>query len=367
MKKLTDKKQYVCNLEELKKYIPINPNEEEKLQEIIKIHPMKISKYYLSLIDKNNPKDPIRKMIVPSLEELDQSGQYDTSGEKQNTKSAGLQHKYNQTALILSTNQCAAYCRFCFRKRLVGLSNQEILINFEKAVDYIKQHKEIDNVLISGGDSFALQTPVIEKFIKALINIPHLAYIRFGTRVPIVLPDRIYEDKKLLKILKKYSKIKQIHIISHFNHPKELTKQSIRAIKALQNSNVKINNQTVLMKGVNDNSDTLAELFNKLTKLKVFPYYLFQCRPVKRVKKGFQVPIKQGIKIFENAKKQVKGDIICKRIKYVMSHPTGKIEILGMLNNNEIILKYHQPKDLNDSGKILKKRITKDTAWFDKL
>jgi len=367
MKELTNKKNYICSLDELKKYIELNPDEEKNLQEVAKIHPMKVSKYYLNLIDKNDPKDPIRKMIIPSTEELDSSGEYDTSGEKQNTKSTGLQHKYKQTALILSTNQCAAYCRFCFRKRLVGLSNKEILNNFQKAVDYIKEHKEIDNVLISGGDSFALQTPVIEKFIKSIINIPHIKYIRFGTRVPNVLPSRIYKDKKLLKILKKYSKIKQIYVITHFNHPKELTKQSIKAIRALQNSNIKLNNQTVLMKDVNNNSDVLAELFNKLIRLDIFPYYLFQCRPVKRVKKAFQISLKEGWKIFENAKKQIKGSVVCKRIKYVMSHKTGKIEIVGMLNNNEIILKYHQPKDLKDSGKILKKKITKDTAWFDKL
>jgi lysine 2,3-aminomutase len=367
MKKLTDKKQYVCNLEELKKYIKFSKDEEEKLKEVVKIHPMKVSKYYLSLIDKNDPNDPIKKMIIPSVEELDSSGEYDTSGEKQNTKSEGLQHKYYQTALILSTNQCAAYCRFCFRKRLVGKSNKEIINNFQKAVDYIKKNKEIDNVLITGGDSFALETKVIEKFIKAIIHIPHIKYIRFGTRIPMVLPSRIYEDKKLLRILKKYSKLKKIYIITHFNHPRELTNRSIKAIKALQSSNIKINNQTVLMRGVNDNSNVLAKLFLKLTRLDVFPYYLFQCRPVKRVKKGFQVPIKKGWKIFEDAKKQVKESIICKRIKYVMSHPTGKIEIVGMLNNNEVILKYHQPKNLNDSGKILKKKLTNNTAWFDKL
>lgn len=148
------KNSFISDLNELKKYVLITKAEEERLKEVIKIHPMRITKYYLSLINSKDKNDPIKKMIIPSIEELNPEGEYDTSSEKDNTKKVGLQHKYPETALILSTNKCAAYCRYCFRKRFIGLPTKEILNRFNDAVDYIKEHKEIDNILITGGDPF---------------------------------------------------------------------------------------------------------------------------------------------------------------------------------------------------------------------
>jgi len=356
-------KNSICTVKQLKKYLVLNPEEETQLEEIIKIHPMRIPKYYMSLIDKNNSNDPIRKMIVPSEKEFDLTGSYDTSGEKENTKTIGLQHKYQETALILSTNRCAAYCRHCFRKRLVGLSNEEVLHRFNESINYIKNHKEINNVLISGGDPFILPTKTIEKFLKQLSKIPHLDFIRFGTRTPVTFPHRITEDKSLLKVLKKYSKKnKRIYIVTHFNHPREITKESIDAINKLINSNIIINNQTVLLKDVNDNPEILVELLNKLVSIGVNPYYVFQCRPVKRVKQNFELSIFEGIKIVDEARKQLNGH--AKRFKYMMSHVTGKIEILGILNN-EIYFKQHQAKDPEKIGKIFKRKMNKTAGWLD--
>ena len=357
--------QGICSIEELKKYMRISPIEKDQLEKVIQIHPMKITKYYLSLINKDDKNDPIKKIIVPSSDELNSEGSYDTSGEHENTKTVGLQHKYQQTALILSTNRCAAYCRFCFRKRLVGLPNHEILQRFDNAINYIKKHKEINNVLISGGDPLALPTNIIERFLQKLSPIQHLDFIRFGSRVPVVLPDRISKDKSLLNILKRFSlKDRRIYIVTHFNHPKEITEKSISAIDKLINTNIIVNNQTVLLKKVNDNADTLAELQNRLVSIGVNPYYVFQCRPVKRVKHHFQVPLYRGYKIVENAKKKLNGH--SKRFRYIMSHRTGKIEIIG-IKDNEIYFKYHQAKNQRDIGRLFKKKLNKKASWLDEL
>lgn len=357
-------KENITNVDQLENHIRILPSEKKVLRRITKLHPMSITKYYLSLIDKNDKNDPIRKMIVPSSDELSLDGNFDTSGEHSNTKAPGLQHKYKQTALILCTNRCAAYCRFCFRKRLVGLSNNEILKRFNDAVSYIKKHKEIDNILITGGDPLILPTETIKKFLELLCSIDHIKYIRFGSRVTVVFPERISGDKELLKVFRKYSKIKKIYVVSHFNHPKELTDEALKSVKLLQDSGIQIVNQTVLMRDINDDPDVLAEAFNRMIDSNILPYYLFQCRPVKRVKKHFAIPLYRGIRIFEAAKKKIKAHIICKRIKYIMSHKTGKVEIVGVIGD-EIFFKYHQAKDEKNLGKLFKRRLNKTGSWLD--
>jgi len=358
-------KKNICTIAQLKEYIDLTRKQEIQLQSVIDIHPMYITRYYISLIDRNNPDDPIRKIAVPSTEELDVSGDYDTSGELENTKMSGFQHKYNQTALILSTNRCATYCRHCFRKRLVGLPTKEILHRFNDVVKYIKEHKEINNVLISGGDPFALPTKIIEKFLKNLSCIPHLDFIRFGTRVPVTFPDRILKDQELLALLENYSsKYKRIYIVTQFNHSKEITEKSISAVDKLIGSGIIVNNQTVLLKGVNDNSQVIAELQSKLVSIGVNPYYVFQCRPVKRVKHHFQVPLYKGYEIVENAKKKLNGH--SKRFKYVMSHKTGKIEIVGIMDEY-IYFKYNQAKNPENIGRFFRKKLNKTAGWLDEL
>ncbi len=171
----------------------------------------------------------------------------------------GLQHKYSQTALILATNKCGMFCRHCFRKRLVGLQSEDILFRFVSAVNYIKKHKEINNVLITGEDPFVLPTKLIVKFLEKLSDIDHIDFIRFGTRIPVTFPNRILKDDKLLEGLKKYS-LPNRRIYTHFNHPKEITKESTEAINRLLKSNIIVNNQSVLLKGVNDDSEILGEL-----------------------------------------------------------------------------------------------------------
>ncbi len=340
----------------------LSSNETEKLKQVAEIHPMRVSPYYFSLIDWNDPNDPIRKMAVPSLEELNLDGFYDTSGEAENTKMPGLQHKYAETALILSTNRCATYCRHCFRKRLVGLPTEEILKRFEDATEYIENHTEINNVLVSGGDPLVLGNDVIETFLKSLTNIDHLSFIRFGSRTPVTLPSR-FNDPELLALLKKYSHMdKRLYLVTQFNHPREVTLQSVSAVNKILNAGVLMSNQTVLLKGVNDNPETLATLMDELVRIGVAPYYVFQCRPVKRVKHYFQVPICKGIRMVDDAKAKCNGH--SKRFKFIMSHKTGKIEILGIMNG-EIYFKYHEAKDRKNLGIMFKRIVNEKAAWLD--
>ncbi len=354
-------KNNVNNVDKLKAFIRISPEEERDYEKITKHFPISSTTYYLNLIDPEDPSDPIRKMAIPSIDEFDMDGDFDTSGESQNTKMQGLQHKYATTALLLSTNKCAMYCRHCFRKRLVGTNTSETLGFIKEAVEYIRNHKEINNVLITGGDSFLLENEMIEAYLQELTTIEHLDFIRFGTRTPVVFPERIYSDQDLLGILSKYSKLKRIYVVTQFNHPNELTDEAIRSIQSLLDHNVIVNNQTVLLKGVNDKPKTLATLINGLVKYGIVPYYIFQCRPVKGVKNQFQVPLNEAYDIVENAKKLMHGH--SKRIKYCMSHETGKIEIVGKFNN-EMLFKYHQSKYEENYGRIFSVELDTKQAWL---
>ncbi|MEM2099436.1 MAG: KamA family radical SAM protein [Candidatus Bathyarchaeia archaeon] len=352
----------ISTTEQLRKYVMLTPHEMQQLEQVIEVHPMRVSPYYLSLINWSDPQDQIRKMAVPSIEELNIDGVYDTSGEAENTKMPGLQHKYAETALVLATNRCATYCRYCFRKRLVGLPSDEILKRFEDAVAYITQHEEINNVLISGGDPLVLKNEIIERFLEMLTQIKHLNFIRFGSRVPVTLPHRLY-DKEILSIFRKYSKSdKRLYVVTHFNHPREITPQSVKAVSNLIKAGVLLSNQTVLLRGVNDDPATLATLMKGLVSIGVTPYYVFQCRPVRRVKHYFQVPICEGVRIVEEAKASCDGH--SKRFKYVMSHRTGKIEILGIMGG-DIYFKYHEAKDKAKLGIIFKRRVDENAGWLD--
>jgi len=352
----------ICTIEQLKHFIDLSPKEEKKLKQITQRHPMRVTLYYMSLIDWDDPYDPIRKMAIPSFEEFNLQGSYDTSGEVENTKLSGLQHKYQETALILATNRCATYCRHCFRKRLVGLQTKEIIERFEDAAEYIKQHEHINNVLVTGGDPLVLENEVIEQVLLILSDIRQLKFIRFGSRAPVTFPSR-FEDDELLRILSRYSlPDRRIYVVTQFNHPNEITKQSIKAVDNLIKSGVIVNNQTVLLKGVNDNPMTLANLLNGLVSIGVNPYYVFQCRPVKRVKQHFQVPLCRGIEIVEKAKEHCNGH--SKRFRYIMSHRTGKIEILGIFDD-EIYFKYHQAKNRKKLGKIFTRPVNENAGWLD--
>ncbi len=355
-------KDNILRVEDLDKVLHMSPEEKERLVQICQRHPMRTTKYYFDLIDWSDENDPIRKLSIPDMMELDESGDYDTSGESTNTKMPGLQHKYAATALVLSTNVCFMYCRHCFRKRMVGYSQDEINQRMEESVSYIENHPEINNVLVSGGDSLALSNEMIEEYLKHLSEIEHLDFIRLGSRVPVVFPHRIFMDDELLSILENYNKKKEIILISQFNHPKELTEEAKKSIKALKNIGITLRNQTVLLKGINDDPNVMKQLLKDLSRNGIHPYYVFQCRPVKYVKSSFQVSLYEGIEIIGKAKDGLDG--VSKAFKYAMSHPRGKIEIFGKTDTH-FIMKFHQNKFKEDEDRMLMIPIDKSANWLD--
>lgn len=354
--------EWMTRIDQIPKVSNLRRDDREKLESVIRKYPMRVTDYYSSLIDWENPEDPIRKLSLPSLNEVDETGELDTSGEASNTKFEGLQHKYETTALVLSTNVCYMYCRHCFRKRLVGTSQEEINRRLNETVHYIRNHREVNNVLITGGDAFALSNGQIEEYLKALSAIETLDYVRFGTRTPVVYPDRIAKDSELLEILAKYRKKKAIWVVTQFNHPKELTDDAIRAVRCLLERGIQVNNQTVLLKGINDDPKVLAELMKKMIHHGINPYYVFQCRPVKAVKNHFQLPLVETVRIVEEAKRHMDG--FSKRFKLIMSHPRGKIEILGPAEDS-FAFRFHQAKSQDDQGKFFLRAVDGNHRWLD--
>ena len=347
---------------QLKKYLRLTDADAQRIGTISERYPICIPPYYLKLIDPDDPEDPIRKICIPGEQELTGTGQEDTSGEGKNTVLKGMQHKYAQTALILTTNQCSMYCRFCFRKRMVGYTERETASHIRSMADYMASHPEINNVLLSGGDALINDNRVIKEYLETFSAIPSLDYIRIGTRTPVVLPQRIYEDEELTAILRTYQKKKQIIIVTHFNHPHELTEEAARAVRTLEDCGCIVRNQTVLLKGVNDQPDTLSTLLNGLVSIGVIPYYVFQCRPARGALDEFQIPLRRGSEIVEEAKKKMSGQ--AKGFRYVLSHPTGKIEILGKTAGGEMLFKYHQAKYDRDQSRIFTQEIRDDQCWL---
>lgn len=335
----------------------------EVLKTITERHPMLIPKYYYNLIDPEDPNDPIKILSYPNVFEADLMGDYDTSGESDNTKLPGLQHKYQTTALVLTTSACFMYCRHCFRKRMVGYSDNEVNSRMIETVNYLSAHTEINNVLLSGGDALCLSNDQIENYLKNLTEIDHLNYIRFGTRAPVVFPERITMDDELVGILHKYHQKKRLMVVTQFNHPRELTEEAMKSISMLTDAGITVNNQTVILKGVNDDPEVMAALLNGLNRVGVNPYYVFQCRPVKAVKKGFQLTLFDSYRIIKETRKLLDG--LSKRFRLIMSHPRGKIEIVGV-EDNQMIFRFHQAKDPSDHDKIFIRELDESAQWLDK-
>lgn len=352
----------IKTLDQLEKYTEIQMKDKKDLHRILCDHPMAVTPYYMDLIDFDDPDDPLRKMTIPSTDEKELQGKFDTSGEGENTRIRGLQHKYRETALILTTNKCALYCRHCFRKRLVGTAADEIAQDWDPIIAYLQKHREITNVLLSGGDALMRNTEDIADTLNRLAAVDHLQYVRIGTRIPVVMPKRILEDDALIELLKTYNRDKKpVYLVTQFNHHREITQSSRSVIKKLKQNGITINNQTVLLKGVNDNPADMAKLQRTLVRIGVIPYYIFQCRPTARVRKMFQIPLRDGIEIINETKARLSG--LAKRFRYVMSHKTGKIEILG-LKDNRILFRYHQTKDKSLEGHIFEKELDDETGWL---
>jgi len=346
--------------------LPLSEEEKKKIKKVAEFFPMKITEHYFSLIDWDNPEDPLRKIAIPFEEELEEWGYYDPSNEKRYTIAPGLQHKYKDTALFLIAPTCVGFCRFCFRKRLFikekGISGKEILIDLDKALDYIREHKEINNVLLTGGDPMVLPTAKLREVIGKLREMDHVKIIRIGTKVLAYYPQRVIEDEEFIKLIEEYSlPDRRIYIVNDFNHPREITRESLKAIDMLIKAGAILVNQTPLLRGVNDDPKVLKELFEKLSFIGVPPYYVFINRPV-RGNKAFAVPVEEALKIFETAKVGISG--LAERAKLVMSHKTGKIEIVGM-DEEHIYFKYHRAASPENEGKFLVFKRNPNAYWFD--
>ncbi|OYD06153.1 KamA family radical SAM protein [Paludifilum halophilum] len=349
---------------DIRKIESIPEEHRQKMTAITDKFVFRINDYYLSLIDWDDPHDPIYKLIIPDEGELDEYGKWDASDEHLNYAAPGCQHKYGTTALLIVSEVCGAYCRFCFRKRLFRNDVHEASLDVSPGVDYIARHPEINNVLLTGGDSLILATRKIRGILERLREVPHVKIIRFGSKLPSFNPMRIYEDQELLDTLSEYSRPDaRIHVMAHFNHPRELTDEAYRAIDALQRSGVILVNQTPVLKGVNDDPEVLAELLDKLSWAGVTPYYFFQNRPVAG-NSSFVLTFKEAYNIIEQAKSLTSG--LGKRIRYSMSHSSGKIEILAV-DGDQIYLKYHQARHPDYYGRFMKFDLPENASWFDDL
>ena len=348
---------------DIEEVLGLSQQEAARLEAIVETYPMAVPDYYLSLIDPNDPDDPIRRMCIPSDAEMDGGGETDTSGEADNTVALGLQHKYPQTVLILSTNHCAMYCRHCFRKRMVGATEEEINNNFLATVDYIKAHPEVNNVLITGGDALLLSHEMMARYLEAFTGMEQLQFVRIGSRLPVVFPEKVIDDKELQALFGKYAKKKQIFLITQFNHPREVTPQAAECVRIFREMGIIVRNQTVLLKGVNDDPQVLGTLLQKLTAIGVLPYYVFQCRPVRGVKARFQVPLVDGARIVDAAKAMQNGQ--GKAFRYCMSTPKGKVEILGQLDDGRMLFKFHQAKDAANNARIFARSLEDGQCWIE--
>ena len=274
----------------LSKYLDIN---KEEADEVIAKYPMRINTYYLSLIKGKG--DPIWKQCVPDALEIKvQTGKRDPLLEKNHSPFDGLVHRYKDRVLLIVSDMCAGYCRFCTRKRMLG-TRENVLQEkiFLKALQYIKQHKEIRDVVISGGDPLVLDDNKLEHYIKNIKKIKHVEIIRIDSRTPCFLPQRI--TPQLCEMLKKYS---PIYLNTHFNHFQEITRESRKACKMLAESGIVLGNQTVLLAGVNDNAETLKKLFEGLLTMCVRPYYMYIPDAVKGTY-HFRVSIAKAVRIMK--------------------------------------------------------------------
>jgi len=337
--------------------------EREKLKPITEKFVFRVNEYYLNLINWDDPNDPIRKLVIPNEAELDDYGRWDASDEDTNYVVPGCQHKYQTTALLIVSEVCGAYCRYCFRKRLFRQDVKEAMSDVEPGLKYISEHPEINNVLLTGGDPLILATAKIRMILERLRAIDHVQIIRIGSKLPVFNPMRIYEDEELLQAIREHSTPeKRIYIMAHVNHPREITPEARKAFQALHDAGAIVVNQTPVLKGINDDPDVLARLLDELSWAGVTPYYFFVNRPV-RGNRDFVLTLEEVYRIVEEAKAKTSG--LGKRVRLVMSHTSGKIEILA-IENGKAYLKYHQSRD-GEYGKFMVLDCPKDAAWFDDL
>ena len=307
----------ITTFEQLKEIIDLTPEEIEGIKHSKGRLALAVTPYFASLMDPINPNCPIRRQAVPRIEELhlSKNDMVDPCGEDKDSPIPGLVHRYPDRVLLLVTDQCAVYCRYCTRRRLVGSHERAITQgNFEEVLKYLKSHRKVRDVLLSGGDPLLLENERLEEILSRLRTIPHIELLRIGTRVPVTLPQRITGG--LVRMLKKYH---PLMISIHFSHPKEITDQVRRACNDLADGGIPLGSQTVLLKDINDKPYIMKKLVHELLKIRVRPYYIYQC-DLATGTEHFRTSVATGIQIIEKLRGYTTGYAVP---TYVVDAPGG--------------------------------------------
>ena len=337
-------KNRITNVEQLQEVLELTGEEAEEIKRSLQTLRMAITPYYLTLIDSGDLNCPLRKQAVPTINELHlgTADMKDPLYEDIDSPVPGLTHRYPDRVLLLVTDQCSMYCRHCTRRRFAGTNDQAMpMTQIEQAIKYIEDHPEIRDVLLSGGDALLISDQRLEEIISKLRAIKHLEIIRIGSRTPVVMPQRI--TKNLVNILKKYH---PLYLNIHFNHPKEITEASAQACSLLNDAGIPVGNQSVLLKGINDQPAVMKKLVHQLLKIRVKPYYLYQCDLSQGIE-HFRTPVSRGIEIIESLRQHTTGFAVP---TYVIDGPGGggKIPVgpqyLISQSEGKVILRNYQGK-----------------------
>ncbi|NLY53756.1 MAG: lysine 2,3-aminomutase [Firmicutes bacterium] len=294
----------LTDIETLKQVIPLTPAEEQGVRDCLSVLRMAITPYYATLIDPDDPNCPIRRQAIPTAQELDFAPEDmpDPLSEDTDSPAPGLTHRYPDRVLFLITDQCSMYCRHCTRRRFAGVTDQpRSLEEIQQSLDYIRNTPSVRDVLLSGGDALILDEDRLEYILKELRQIPHVEIIRIGTRAPVVMPQRITPD--LVAMLRRYH---PLYVNVHFNHPREITPASRAACERLADAGIPLGNQSVLLRGINDDPATMRQLVHGLLRIRVRPYYIYQCDLSQGIG-HFRTRVSTGIAIIESLRGHTSG------------------------------------------------------------
>ncbi|MBI5361935.1 MAG: KamA family radical SAM protein [Planctomycetes bacterium] len=341
----------ITKLEELEKFLPIPAGERALRADVLRDFRMGITPYYLSLVDADDPADPILRQVAPIAEEylFRDVGEEDPLGEERYSPVPGITHRYPDRVLMVISNSCAIYCRYCTRKRIM-YEDAVPDVEIDRMVDYIAKTPRVRDVIVSGGDPLTYGTKKLESILSKLRAIPHLEIIRIGSRVPVSLPQRI--DDELCAMLAQYH---PLWINVHFNHPRELTPDAAAACDKLSRAGIPLNNQSVLLKGVNDDVPTMRALCTGLMKMRVRPYYLYQCDQI-RGAEHFRTPVAKGIEVIEGLRGHISGLAVPTFVidapggggkvpvmpQYLLQHDTKNQRVV-LRNFQDRLFVYHEP------------------------
>jgi lysine 2,3-aminomutase len=319
----------IRSVRQLRTLLPFTPEELEAIGSLEADYKLAIPPYYFSLINTDDPNDPIRLQAVTSPLEMHTDSGYELEDPLEEDKDSpvpGLTHRYPDRVLLVTTHVCTMYCRFCTRKRATMVRGGWDAVNRddERMIAYVRDHPEVRDVIVSGGDPLTLPVPKLRFFLESLAAIAHVDVIRIGTRVPVTLPQKLY-DRELIDLL---ASAEKVWIQTHFNHPREITPEAARVCKALLRAGMPVNNHTVLLKGVNDSLETMRRLMQALLRIKVRPYYIFHCDPV--IGAGhFRTSVWKGLEIMEGLRGHLSGLGVP---TYVVDSPHGGGKIPLMPN-----------------------------------